>query len=266
MADFTYQHTAIQAANQYGIPPSLFLSLINTESGWNANVRGAAGEIGLGQLMPSTAASLGVANPYDPVQNLYGAAKYLAQQYASTGSWAGAVVAYNRGLGGYRANPNPTTQYQGTYTVAQGLDQSGGYVAGGGSYLTVDAPSSFDYAAGDYGGGGDYPFAGGAGSSAASATVATGTGLPACAGFSAAFDYISGKCTFSKKPTDAEIGAANSQSSVAGALKGVGSFFDTLTSADLWQRIGLIGIGAIILLAAIFLFGFSQNFKVEVSP
>ena len=52
--------------------------------------------MGLGQLMPATATELGV-DPKDPLANLWGAAKYLRQQYDSFQDWQLALAAYNAG-------------------------------------------------------------------------------------------------------------------------------------------------------------------------
>jgi murein DD-endopeptidase MepM/ murein hydrolase activator NlpD len=94
-----YQQAAVRIANEEGIPAPLFLSLIQAESGWNPNAVSPAGAIGLGQLMPGTAQGLGV-NPRDPVQNLRGAAKYLASMLRRFGSPQLALSAYNSGPGG----------------------------------------------------------------------------------------------------------------------------------------------------------------------
>ena len=85
------------AAQKYGIPHSVFEGLIRAESGFNPKALGGSGEIGLGQLMPSTARGLGVVDPHDIDQNLDASARYLADQYKSTGSWEKALSAYNRG-------------------------------------------------------------------------------------------------------------------------------------------------------------------------
>lgn len=86
-------------AQQYGIPPALFSALVNQESGGNPHAVSPMGAQGLTQLMPGTARSLGVTNPFDPVQNLHGGAKYLSQQYRTFGSWEKALAAYNAGPG-----------------------------------------------------------------------------------------------------------------------------------------------------------------------
>ncbi|WP_434802913.1 lytic transglycosylase domain-containing protein [Paracoccus albus] len=85
-------------ARKYGIPESLFLRLVNQESRWNPNARSHKGAMGLAQLMPGTAANLGV-NPRDPVQNLEGGARYLRMMYNQFGDWRLALAAYNAGPG-----------------------------------------------------------------------------------------------------------------------------------------------------------------------
>ena len=87
---------AREAARRHGVPESLFLRLIAQESGWNAGARSHKGAIGLAQLMPGTARLLRV-NPHDPVENLEGGARYLAEQYRTFRSWRLALAAYNAG-------------------------------------------------------------------------------------------------------------------------------------------------------------------------
>ena len=84
------------AAMRHGVPTDLFLRLVQQESGWNAKALSHKGAIGLAQLMPDTAALLGV-DPHDPRQNLDGGARYLAQQYRAFRSWRLALAAYNAG-------------------------------------------------------------------------------------------------------------------------------------------------------------------------
>lgn len=88
-----------QVAAKYGIPENLFRSLVKNESGFNPRAVSSAGAMGLTQLMPSTAKALGVTDPFDPLQNLEGGAKYLRQQYDRFGRWDLALAAYNAGPG-----------------------------------------------------------------------------------------------------------------------------------------------------------------------
>ena len=91
-----YLQAAKNAARRYGIPEDLFLRLISQESGWNPRAQSHKGELGLAQLMPATARVLGV-DPREPLQNLDGGARYLAQQYSTFRDWRLALAAYNAG-------------------------------------------------------------------------------------------------------------------------------------------------------------------------
>ncbi len=91
-----YKDMAREAAERHGVPVNMFYRLVWQESGWNANAVSSKGAIGLGQLMPQTAARLGV-DPHDAGENLEGAARYLSQQYRRFGSWRLALAAYNAG-------------------------------------------------------------------------------------------------------------------------------------------------------------------------
>jgi soluble lytic murein transglycosylase-like protein len=88
------------AAKAHGVDPALLAGLVKQESGFNPNAGSGAGAKGLTQLMPATAAGLGVTNVLDPVQNLNGGAQYLAQQLkAFGGDVTKALAAYNAGPG-----------------------------------------------------------------------------------------------------------------------------------------------------------------------
>jgi soluble lytic murein transglycosylase-like protein len=88
------------AAQANGLDPALLAGLIKQESGFNPNAGSGAGARGLTQLMPGTAAGLGVSNVLDPVQSINGGAKYLKQQLeAFGGDTAKALAAYNAGPG-----------------------------------------------------------------------------------------------------------------------------------------------------------------------
>jgi soluble lytic murein transglycosylase-like protein len=88
------------AAASNGIDPALLKGLVSQESGFDPNARSGAGAVGLTQLMPGTAASLGVTNPLDPAQSLQGGAKYLRQQLDRFGGDERlALAAYNAGPG-----------------------------------------------------------------------------------------------------------------------------------------------------------------------
>jgi len=88
------------AANANGVDPALLAGLVKQESGFNPTAGSGAGAKGLTQLMPGTAAGLGVTDILDPAQNLNGGAKYLKQQLdAFGGDVTKALAAYNAGPG-----------------------------------------------------------------------------------------------------------------------------------------------------------------------
>jgi soluble lytic murein transglycosylase-like protein len=93
-----YGDLAVAAANKYGVDQDIFKRLVEAESNWNPNSVSPKGAIGLTQLMPGTASGLGVTDPYNPIQNLDGGARYLRQMLDTFGGdYTKALAAYNAG-------------------------------------------------------------------------------------------------------------------------------------------------------------------------
>jgi soluble lytic murein transglycosylase-like protein len=101
------------AAKKHGVDPALLAGLVKQESGFNPNAGSPAGARGLTQLMPGTAAGLGVTDVLDPIQNLDGGAKYLRQQLDAFG---GDVT---RALAAYNAGPGAVQRYGGVPPYAE---------------------------------------------------------------------------------------------------------------------------------------------------
>ncbi|MFQ5356355.1 MAG: lytic transglycosylase domain-containing protein [Mariprofundaceae bacterium] len=95
-----------KAANTYKLDPDLIASIINTQSDFNPKAISPAGAQGLMQLMPATAAELGVSNTFDPEQNIMGASRYLKNLIGRyDGDLNMALTAYNWGMGNLERRP-----------------------------------------------------------------------------------------------------------------------------------------------------------------
>jgi soluble lytic murein transglycosylase-like protein len=86
------------AANKYGVDPKLAMAVAEAESGLSQDAVSPVGAVGVMQLMPETASSLGVRNINDPRENIDGGVRYLKQMLTTfDGDVAKAVAAYNAG-------------------------------------------------------------------------------------------------------------------------------------------------------------------------
>ncbi len=92
-----FQEAIAVAAATHGLDEKLLHAVVLTESAYRPDARSPAGAGGLTQLMPATALELGVANRFDPVENLRGGADYLARQILRFGDLRLALAAYNAG-------------------------------------------------------------------------------------------------------------------------------------------------------------------------
>ncbi|MEW6433145.1 MAG: lytic transglycosylase domain-containing protein [Myxococcota bacterium] len=90
---------AAAAERRHGLPKGLMRAVVQVESGGRAHRISFAGAMGPAQLVPGTAAQLGVKDPFDPEEAIDGGARYLAQLLQRTGRVDLAVAAYNAGPG-----------------------------------------------------------------------------------------------------------------------------------------------------------------------
>ena len=85
------------ASIRFGVDPGLVRSVIRHESADDSRVVSHKGAMGLMQLMPATARSLGVSCPFDPRQNVIAGTRYLRRLYDRFGTWPLALAAYHAG-------------------------------------------------------------------------------------------------------------------------------------------------------------------------
>ncbi len=98
--EYTLEEIYEEAAEKYNVPKNLLEAIGYVESHFDVNAKSSAGAMGIMQLMPQTAASLGVTDAYDPYQNIMGAAKFLSKlRDMYDGDQNLMLAAYNAGSG-----------------------------------------------------------------------------------------------------------------------------------------------------------------------
>jgi soluble lytic murein transglycosylase-like protein len=95
------------ASSRNNIDPDLINSVIRAESGFNPNAISPKGAQGLMQLMPQTAAHLGIQNAMDPIANVEGGTRYLRELLAH---YDNDLI---KALAAYNAGPERVEQYHG---------------------------------------------------------------------------------------------------------------------------------------------------------
>jgi soluble lytic murein transglycosylase len=96
-ARYDYDPLIGEAAQAHRLPPALVKAVIAAESDFDPRAVSRAGAQGLMQLMPTTAANLGVADPLEPTQNVHGGVSYLRSLLDRYGDLTRALAAYNAG-------------------------------------------------------------------------------------------------------------------------------------------------------------------------
>ena len=132
-ARFPYHDEVEQAAHEFGLEADLLHAVIGVESGYSARAMSAKGAIGLMQLMPPTARRFGVADAYDPLQNIRGGARYLRYLLDMFGGDVDlALAAYNAGENAVRRHGGRIPPFRETIEYVRKVRHSRG--------ATVPAP------------------------------------------------------------------------------------------------------------------------------
>ncbi len=99
----------LRDAQKTHLDPRLLVAIVTVESHWNTKALSPVGAEGLGQLMPGTAAGLGV-DPFSPHQNLAGTSTYLSRMIQRFGSKPRGL---SMAIGAYNAGPEAVSKYGG---------------------------------------------------------------------------------------------------------------------------------------------------------
>lgn len=110
-----YARSVMADAWRTHLDPRFIMSIVTVESAWHANAVSRVGARGLGQLMPSTARTLGV-NPSSASDNLRGTSKYLQ---SLVNRFAGKPNGVKLAIAGYNAGPKAVERYHGVPPYAE---------------------------------------------------------------------------------------------------------------------------------------------------
>ena len=121
------------AATEFGVEEAIVRAIMHAESAFNPNALSRVGAQGLMQLMPATAQRFGVANPFDPAQNIRGGVEYLAWLLKRfNGDLTLAAAGYNAGEGAvdrHKGVPPYSETQRYVVRVAQLAERYRGHVA-----------------------------------------------------------------------------------------------------------------------------------------
>lgn len=112
----SYARSVMADAWRTHLDPRFIMSIVTVESHWRANAVSRVGARGLGQLMPGTAARLGVANSWNAADNLRGTSRYLQTLMSR---FAGRPDALKLAIAGYNAGPKAVERFHGIPPYAE---------------------------------------------------------------------------------------------------------------------------------------------------
>jgi hypothetical protein len=112
----SYARSVMADAWRTHLDPRFIMSIVTVESHWRANAVSRVGARGLGQLMPGTAARLGVANSWNAADNLRGTSRYLQTLMSH---FAGKPNAVKLAIAGYNAGPKAVERFHGIPPYAE---------------------------------------------------------------------------------------------------------------------------------------------------
>ena len=121
-----------EAGRRYNLSPNLLKAVAKVESNFRPDVVSTAGAMGIMQLMPGTAAGLGVTDAFDPYQNIMGGASYLRQMLDRfDGDLRVALSAYNAGPGRVSRNDGKVLPFTENYVSKVLRNYTGGDITAG---------------------------------------------------------------------------------------------------------------------------------------